>query len=522
MIPLYSTRQIREVDNYAINQLYIPGIILMENAAIQIFNHSVNKFEELQLPVNKIGFVCGKGNNGGDGFAAARHFSNNGFNVIVIYTGNEKEFSADAAFNFNILKNLSAENKKIKLVKYSKIKDLNPLYKCDVVFDAILGTGSAGSLRLPYSEIINSLNKINCYKIAIDIPTGLNPDTGYGEEIFRSDFTISLAEFKKGLFFGSGKLNSGETVIGNIGINDDYFNRLSVNEYLIEPEDALENLPKKNKNINKYSSGKVFTIAGSASLPGAAILSSISTLRIGAGASVLFFPKSAKKFIHKRFLEIVVQDYQDNNTGILTEDNLEEIGSRIEWADVIAIGPGLGRNESTQNAVIKLINNRNNKRMVIDADAIFAISKGRYKNLDLHNCTLTPHHGEFANLIGISVSELQKDILKHGKDFSQGTGSYLVLKGAPTIIFTPSGDALINTSGNPGMAKFGSGDVLTGILSGLIAQQKLIESSVITGVYLHSLSADLLLKDFTEYSYTAEDIINNIAKAIKFLRNSLA
>ncbi len=522
MIPLYSTLQVREVDNYAINQLTIPGIILMENAAIQIFNHSIKKFEKLQLFVNKIGFVCGKGNNGGDGFAVARHFSNYGFTVIVIYTGKEEEFSADAALNFNILKKLSAENKKIKLTKYSTVKDLNPLYKCEVIFDAILGTGSKGSLKLPYSEIIDNLNKIKCYKIAIDIPTGLNPDTGDGENIFRSDFTISLAELKKGLFFGNGKLNSGDTVIGNIGLNVDYFNRLSVNEFLIEPEDALGCLPKKTKNINKYSSGKVFTIAGSVSLPGAAILTSISTLKIGAGASVLFFPKSAKKFIHKRFLEIVVQDYQDNNTGFLSEKNIEEINNRIDWADVIAIGPGLGRNEKTQDAIIRVIKNRNKKRMVIDADAIFALSKERYKKLDLNNCTLTPHYGEFANLIGISVSDLQKDILKFGRDFSLETGSYLVLKGSPTIIFTPSGDALINTSGNPGMAKFGTGDVLTGILSGLIAQQSSIESSLISGVYLHSLSADLLLKDYTEYSFTAEDIINNIAKTIKFLRNSIA
>ncbi len=522
MIPLYSTLQIREVDNYAINQLSIPGIILMENAAIQIFNHSVKRFEERQLLVNKIGFVCGKGNNGGDGFAAARHFSNNGFIVIVIYFGNEKEFSADAAFNFNILKKLSAKTKGIRLVNYSKAKDLNSLYKCDVIFDAILGTGSIGSLRSPYSEIIDILNKINCLKIAIDIPTGLNPDTGYGENIFRADYTISLAELKKGLFFGSGKPSSGETVIGNIGINVDYFNRLSVNEYLIEPEDALGYLPKKAKNINKYSSGKVFTIAGSANLPGAAILASFSSLKIGAGASVLFFPKSAKKFIHKRFLEIVIQDYEDNNTGFLSENNIDEIGSRLDWADVIAIGPGLGRNEKTQNAIISLISNRDKKKLVIDADAIYALSNNRYKSLDLNNCTLTPHHGEFANLIGISVSDLQKDILKLGRDFSQETGSYLVLKGAPTIIFTPSGDALINTAGNPGMAKFGTGDVLTGILSGLIAQQSSIESSLITGVYLHSLSADLLLKDFTEYSFTAEDIITNISKAIKFLRNSIA
>ncbi|HUX61499.1 MAG TPA: ADP/ATP-dependent (S)-NAD(P)H-hydrate dehydratase, partial [Ignavibacteriaceae bacterium] len=182
------------------------------------------------------------------------------------------------------------------------------------------------------------------------------------------------------------------------------------------------------------------------------------------------------------------------------------------------------------------------KIMVIDADAIFALNQNRYKKLNLngrqgslHNKILTPHHGEFANLLGISTDELDIDILRYGKEFVAETGCYLVLKGAPTIIFTPSGEALINTTGNPGMAKFGSGDVLTGMLAGLLAQWKsskkahndkhaegeFIEKALVCGVYLHSLSADLLLKDFTEFSFTASDIIKNIPNSIKFLRKSV-
>jgi len=135
---------------------------------------------------------------------------------------------------------------------------------------------------------------------------------------------------------------------------------------------------------------------------------------------------------------------------------------------------------------------------------------------------LTPHHGEFSKLIGIESNELKKDILKYGFEFVEQTGSYLVLKGAPTIIFTPGGEALINSAGNPGLAKFGTGDVLTGTIAGLLAQQKDIEKGVVAGVYIHSLSADLLLKDFTEYGYTATDVINNLPSAIKFLRSSFA
>ena len=168
-----------------------------------------------------------------------------------------------------------------------------------------------------------------------------------------------------------------------------------------------------------------------------------------------------------------------------------------------------------------MIKSARSKLLVIDADAIFAISK-RYKELNLTKAVLTPHLGEFSNLIGIDQEEIKKDVLKYGKQFVKETGSYLVLKGAPTIILLPSGEALINSTGNPGMAKFGTGDVLTGIISGFLAQLKDIETSVITGVYLHSLSADLLVKKFTELSYTASDIMENLPNAIRFLRKSFA
>ncbi|MHB1685802.1 MAG: NAD(P)H-hydrate dehydratase [Ignavibacteriaceae bacterium] len=547
MIPLYSTAQIREADSFAINRLGIPGIVLMENAALQVFNLSIEKFQELDLRISTVGFVCGKGNNSGDGFAAARHFADNYFSVNVVYVGNEEEMSGDCLMNFNILKNLAHSNPKIILKKYEATADLKVLAKCDAIFDAMLGSGTTGELREPYKEIVDYLNEIDCYKIAIDIPTGLNADSGFGEIVFNSDLTVTLGEFKKGLFFGEGANSCGDVVKGNIGLSLGHFEKYISDEYLIEPEDALKFLPSKGKNLNKYSAGKVLTIAGSADLPGAAVLTSISSLKIGAGASILCFPKSARKFIHKKLLEVVVQTYEDGNKGFLTQENISELNKRIEWSDAVAIGPGLGRNEETQDAVFQIIKKYKNKKMVIDADAIFALNDGRYKKLSLpagqaglNKLVLTPHHGEFANLLGIPTEELKKDILKFGKEFVKETGCYLVLKGAPTIIFTPSGEALINTTGNPGMAKFGSGDVLTGVLAGLLSQwesssegtdyregvdnistgQEDIEKALVSGVYLHSLSADLLLKDFTEFSYTASDIIKNISNSIKFLRKS--
>ena len=519
MIPLFSTRQIRLIDEYAINKIGIPGNVLMENASREIFQKVAERIEHLISP--KIGFVCGKGNNGGDGFAAARHFANAGYEVIVVYLGTDKDMSADCNFNYQVLRKLSLINKKIELKKFSSVKSLNSLKSSEIICDSLLGSGSQGALREPYLSIINYLNKLKAIKVAIDIPTGLNADSGYTEISFNSDFTITLGQLKKGLFFGDGYICSGDVEKAGIGIPDTLYDNFNSTEFLIEPEDTFNGLPIKAKNIHKYSAGKVLTIAGSGSLPGAAVLASTSVLKIGAGASILCFPKSVRELVHKRLNEVVVKTYEDEGREYLSEKNIDELSDKIKWSDVVSVGPGLGREKETQKFVISFIKKFHSKIKVIDADAIFALGQGRYKKLNLKNSVFTPHQAEFAALIEISNSKLKRDILKYGKSFVLQTGAYLVLKGAPTIIFTPEGDALINTTGNPALAKFGTGDVLTGFIAGLIAQQKDIESAIITAVYLHSLAADILANKRSKLDILASDIQNYIPQTIKFLVNSI-
>ena len=212
--------------------------------------------------------------------------------------------------------------------------------------------------------------------------------------------------------------------------------------------------------------------------------------------------------------------YNDKNSGFISAENIDEFTENILWSDVLVIGPGIGRSKESQEAVIKILRERKFKKIVVDADAIYSLQKGRYKGVNLKNVILTPHHGEFANLIGISVLELKKDTLKYGRSFTKRTGAYLVFKNAPTIIFTPTGDALINSCGNPGLAKFGTGDVLTGLIAGLLSQQNDTEKAIIGTVYIHSFAADLLVPEKTEYSLMAEDLINYIPDTINFLRNS--
>lgn len=517
MIPLYSSQQVREADSYAINTLAIPSIVLMENASRSIFDSILRN---MNSSVDNIGIVCGKGNNGGDGFAVARHFLNNEYNVRIISLGGEDELKGDALTNFRILKNLLIDYPQSKIIIYESNKDLSALDDCEIVIDAMLGTGSRGELAEPYKEIVNRLNQLNTFRVSIDLPTGLDLENSLGDVVFNADLTITLSEYKTGLFYGKGYTNCGTIEKGYIGIGDEYYKKLAVQNYLIEPEDAYFGIPSKDLDVNKYSAGKVLVVAGSSLMPGASFFTTNSVLKSGAGSCYLATPRSIKLLAQQKIDSAIVIDYDDNNTGFISPTNLKEIEDRINWADVIAIGPGLGRANETIESVLEILRNYKTKKFVIDADAIYALANNEYKKINLKGKILTPHHKEFANLLGIELSELKKNLLQLGRDFALENNCWLVLKGAPSIIFNPDGEAFINSAGNPGLAKFGSGDVLTGIIAGFISQTSEIEDPLISSVYIHSLSGDLLLEEKTEYGYTSSDLMENIPNAIKFIIDS--
>ncbi|MDQ7815831.1 MAG: NAD(P)H-hydrate dehydratase [Melioribacteraceae bacterium] len=519
MIPLYSAQQVREADSYAINTLAIPSIVLMENASRSIFE-AISKNLDMETGNKTIGIICGKGNNGGDGFALARHFLNNEFIVRIISLGAEEELKGDALINFRITKNLLNEHPQSKLIVFENIKEISLLEDCHIIIDAMLGTGSRGELTEPYKEIVTRVNQLNTYKVAVDLPTGLDLENSSGEFIFNADLTITLSEYKTGLFYGRGYTNSGTIKKGYIGIGVEYYKNLPVANYLIEPEDAFYGIPSKELDLNKYSAGKILVIAGSSKMPGASFFTSNSVLKAGAGSCFLASPKSIKTLAQQKVDAAIVIDYDDNMSGILSPHNVKEIEEKINWADVIAIGPGLGREPETKEAVLEILRAYKSKKFVIDADAIIALANDEYKKINLKGKVLTPHHKEFAKLLGIELIELNKNILELGRGFAVDNNCFLVLKGAPTIIFNPAGESFINSSGNPGLAKFGSGDVLTGVIAGFISQTSEIEDSLIAAVYIHSLAADLLLDEKSELGYTASDLMDRIPYAIKFIIDS--
>ncbi|GAB4129008.1 MAG: bifunctional ADP-dependent NAD(P)H-hydrate dehydratase/NAD(P)H-hydrate epimerase [Ignavibacteriales bacterium] len=517
MIPLYSSQQIRSADNFAIENLSIPSIVLMENAARSILE-SIKRRIELKGKI--ISVLCGKGNNGGDGLALAKFLLYEDAQVNVILLNRADNLSEDAKVNYKIFSSLLKYYPNSRIINYSGKKSFLKIKNSQIVIDAIFGTGISGELKEPYLSVINFANEIDCFKISIDVPSGLNPDTGFGKNAFKADLTISMAEFKKGLFINDGKYFSGTTEKGSIGIGDEYFKNLEVKEYLIEPEDALEGIPKRKINDNKYSSGKVLVISGSKDFTGAPVLTANSAIKSGAGAVVLACPKSIKSIMQKKLIEPTIIAYEDNRKGFFSNENIQEILEKIKWADSLVIGPGLGRETETLEAIRELIDLASGKKIIIDADAIYAFV-GSQKIKSRNDLIFTPHLKEFADLLELPIDEIKKDLLTYGKSFSIKSKSYLVLKGAPTLIFNPRGEVFVNSTGNPGMAKFGVGDVLSGILGAFVSKSLYIEKSIISAVYLHSLSADLLKNKKHEITYSATEISENFSNAIKFLSDSI-
>ena len=520
MIPLFSPEQVRGIDEYAIHQLNIPGILLMENAAMNITRVIKSQYPDNSF--HSVAIICGKGNNGGDGFAVARHLFNAGYSVHVLCLYKKEEVSPDAKINLNILEKLVTPKGKLSIRYYRSIQDVKKISSADIVIDAILGSGSRGSLSESLIFIIQFLNALSAKRIAIDIPTGLNALTGYGSDVFNAELTITLAALKQGLFFSDGYRYSGKVEEAEIGVSEEYFNAVDTNTYLIEPEDVLSSLPDKGINQNKSSAGKVLSIAGSLEYPGAGMLCSMAPFYVGAGSSILAFPKSIADMAHNNTeYELIVKKYKDNGAGYLKRENTEELKSKIDWADVVIFGPGLGTNEATVEAVREFLTIYPEKKKIIDADALNALKCEDLKKYNFKNAILTPHVGELARLTGSSVKDIRGNMSGVVRTFCVRHNCHLVLKDFRTLIGNPDGEVFINTTGNQGLAKFGSGDVLSGVIAGLLAQTKDFEKAAIAGVYLHGLTADILKESKTEYGFTAPQLIYAVPETIKFLRDSI-
>lgn len=505
--------EMREIDTFTIEKLGIPGIILMENAAINVVKELQKDIGELS-DKNVVVFA-GKGNNGGDALAVARHLYNLGANVLVILLAPEESIKGDAQINLNIVKNLD-----IKLVemKDESIYEDIALALClaDVVVDGLIGTGIKGKVDSLFSSVIKLINTLSRYVISIDIPSGVNGDTGEICGIcIDANKTVTLGLPKPGLYIGEGAKFAGEVVVADIGIPPKVIESKKLSISLIDKKNVSDLIPKRYLDTHKGDYGKVLILAGSIGLTGAAALCSQAVLRSGAGLATVGIPATLNSIMECKLTEVMTLPLTDKGRGCLDSTCIEEIEKVLNRFNVVAVGPGLGRNSEITKIVSWLIEH-SPIPLVIDADGINSLSE----NIDVlkrakSQIVLTPHLGEMSRITGLSIETISKDRLNIVKQYAEKWNCTIVLKDWRTVIATPDGEIMINTTGNPGMATGGTGDVLTGIIASFIGQGLKANEASMAGVYIHGLAGNIASAEKGQVGMIAGDLLESIPYAIK-------
>ena len=528
--------QMQKMDETTIEDGY-PALLLMETAGREVaalahnkinqkrennndlnqrdFNSELrnSKFDQPQITV-----FCGKGNNGGDGLVAARFLDMWDYQVNIILMGsaeglsgiNRKNYTTCILRDINIYewKNLNQED----VIQFLK--------KSDAIIDAMLGTGLKGEVRGKIAEAIDYIQGFKadkCQVIAVDIPTGISGNSGkvLGKAV-AADYTATMAFKKVGLCVYPGREYVGEIKVVDIGMPDTVTQKVPHNHYQLNQKEVSKILPDRNKTGHKGTFGKVGVIGGCRGMSGAPYLSGYSALKMGAGLVKVAVPESIQATVAAYTPELITCGLTDNNQGIIKQA-LPQIFKFIKKVDVVAVGPGLGQFEDTQKIVYNILKDCSIP-VVIDADGINVINDLNVLSKREAPLVLTPHPGEMSRLINTSIKKIQADRIEVARNFAKKYQINLVLKGAATIVADPTGKVFINPTGNEGMATAGSGDVLTGIISGLLSQGLEVGKAASVGSYLHGLAGDIGCNKFNSHSITAEDIMNYLPEAVNAVR----
>ena len=487
---LVTAKEMKALDVQAQNDYAMPGILLMDNAA-QAVAEAVHE-ALTALEGERVVIFCGGGNNGGDGLGAARWLQSYGVSVRAFVVGAALDaVQGDAALELAMFTKAGGRVEALSTEDDWVLAEL-AASKADVLVDALLGTGFHGELEGDVLRACELLNKSEKYILAVDIPTGVNADNGaVCEQAVRADHTVTMALVKTGLLLYPGREYCGDIELADISMPVKLVEDYQSDKYRLTDEIVRELLPLRKANAHKGDAGRVVICAGSPGYTGAAALASDAAVKAGAGLVSLYTPLSSRDVLAIKLTEVMVHGLLERMPGILGGGAASDVASSAEAADVLAIGPGLGTSESTQEAV-RTILQKITTPVVIDADALTALA-GHTEILAAMQAqkVLTPHPGEMARLTGLEIAEIEADRINVAKKYAEEWQAIVVLKGAPTVIGCPNGTVYVNSTGNSSLATGGSGDVLTGIIAGLAAQEISLQEAAICGVYLHGLAAEL-------------------------------
>ncbi len=519
MLKLLTAEQMRELDRRAIEECGIPGIVLMENAGIGSVAVILDSLAEEAM--TGICVVSGPGNNGGDGFVIARHLWNKGLDVEVYILGDSRKYKGDAKINLKILEKTGVP---INNVTDSEEMEIlrEDLSSAGLIVDAIFGTGLDREVAGLYGEVIEAINESGSPVFAVDIPSGLNADTGQPMAVaVFAEHTGTFGIPKIGHFTFPGYIYCGEIYPIDISIPAFLVEEMDADTSITEPHDFLQIFEAREDESHKGAFGHVCVLGGCPGMTGAPALCSLAALRIGAGLCTLGVPEGLNLAMEAKLTEVMTKPLpqgKDQGFGI---PSLPEARALLKDKTVLALGPGMGQSPEAGRFVRGLLEDLD-LPVVIDADGL----NNLVDHLDIlslrrADTILTPHPGEMSRLMGISTKDVQADRIQAAKSFATKHGVFLVLKGARSIVAAPDGRTWINITGNPGMATAGSGDVLTGVIAGLIAQGYKTLDSLLAGTYVHGFAGDIALDKKTEKGMIASDIVEEMPEAIRSLESFL-
>jgi hydroxyethylthiazole kinase-like uncharacterized protein yjeF len=512
---IITAAEMRVIDRATSERFGVPSLTLMENAGSAVAEFVVARYPSAE----RVGVICGKGNNGGDGFVTARKLKAAGREVRVVLLAEPAELRGDAAEMFA---RLPVAPVLVRNGDELKQEQARAVFESEVVLDAILGTGFKPPVSGLYAGAIRLLNASSARVVAVDIPSGADADV-MGEQtgtVARADAVVTFTAPRPAHIFG--RLTDGPTLIAPIGSPDEAIVS-SLQLDLITAREIAPLIGPRPLAANKGNFGHVLVIGGSVGKAGSVAMAGMAALRSGAGLSTVATAKSVLATVAGFHPEVMTEPLDETDAGTISTRASERIEALIKGMTVLAVGPGISRNPETSDFVRSLVV-KNKTPLVLDADGLNAF-EGRASELNGKGLVLviTPHPGEMARLTGSTVAAVQRDRINVARTFAREHELIVVLKGHRTLIAQPDGTVWVNTTGNPGMATGGTGDILTGMVSGLMAQNPgRIPGAVVAAVHLHGLAGDVARESMGEHSLVATDLMNALPEAFRRVRESAA
>ena len=504
----------QELDRRAISEHGIPGLTLMENAGARVTEAIV---EYLGDPAGQlVTVVCGKGNNGGDGFVVARLLREKGAKVVIFLIGEKSAVKGDARTNLD-----RAEQLSLQITEISDPAQFAISPECWLVVDAIFGTGFSGSVEYPFDEIIRAINNSDAPVVAVDAPSGLDGASGQvSDPTVMADMTVTLALPKYGQVVHPGKDYCGQLFVADIGFPPKAIDEENIILNVLMEDEAADMLPRRAPDSHKGDFGKLFVLAGSVGFTGAAALTAESGLRSGVGLTILGCPSSLNDIFEIKMTEVITRPLPEvRNKRCFALRGLGEVREMVKWADAIAVGPGIGTYHETRDLILRLIS-KLDKPAVFDADALNCLAKDMsYLKSHTASLVISPHPAEMSRLTGKSIEQINKNRINIALEFAQEFNLVIILKGGPSVIAAPSGQAWLNPTGNEGMATAGSGDVLTGLIGGFLTQGLMDIDAALLGCYVHGKAGDLAYEELGSRGMIAGDILRMVPEALMELED---